>query len=171
VHILYGAASGLSSTNNQFWHQNIAGIGSVAQPFDHFGSDVKAGNFNGDAFVDLAIGVPGKRIEAQTDAGLVHILYGSATGLATTNNQLFHQNRGGIINVVESFDRFGSALSVGDFNDDTFNDLVISVPGEDSTATAAGAVHVLDGSSNGPSSTGDQVLQFKNTGNVTVTGN
>jgi hypothetical protein len=60
---------------------------------------------------------------------------------------------------------------VGDFNNDSFTDLVVGIPGDQTGATAAGAVHVLDGGGDGPSNIGDQVFRLTNAGTVTVTGN
>ena len=38
VNVLYGTASGLSASGNQFWHQNSAGILDAAEEDDRFGS-------------------------------------------------------------------------------------------------------------------------------------
>jgi len=37
VNLIYGTASGLSSTGNQFWHQNSAGVPDSAEENDSFG--------------------------------------------------------------------------------------------------------------------------------------
>jgi FG-GAP repeat len=37
VNVLYGTASGLSASGNQFWHQNSPGILDVAEEDDRFG--------------------------------------------------------------------------------------------------------------------------------------
>jgi hypothetical protein len=82
-------------------------------------------------------------------------------GLTTANNQLWSQNSTGILDSSESGDRFGAALAMGDFNHDGFADLVIGVPNEKlpnagGVTVSAGAVHVLYGTPNGLSATGDQ---------------
>jgi hypothetical protein len=68
------------------------------------------GDFNGDGFADLAIGVPGEDIGTLTNAGAVNILYGSAAGLTAAGNQLFSQATPGVEGVAEVDDRFGSGL-------------------------------------------------------------
>jgi len=60
VNIIYGSSQGLTSANNQllFHSSTTDGIES----YDHFGYAVAAGNFNGDSYCDLAVGVPGEEI-------------------------------------------------------------------------------------------------------------
>jgi hypothetical protein len=36
VNVLYGTATGLSATGNQFWHQNSAGVVDAAETDDRF---------------------------------------------------------------------------------------------------------------------------------------
>ena len=68
-------------------------------------------DFNGDGIDDLAIGVPGEDIGSIDDAGAVNVIYGSSgVGLASTDNQLWHQNTPGIAGTSEINDHFGRAL-------------------------------------------------------------
>jgi hypothetical protein len=100
-------------------------------------------DFNNDGFSDLAIGIPG-------GAGAVDVLYGSATGLTGSGSQQFTQDSPGMADNAEQGDRFGGALTTGDFNDDGLADLAIGVAGEDiETHSEAGAVHVLYGNASG----------------------
>jgi hypothetical protein len=99
-------------------------------------------DFNGDGAADLAIGAPGEN----SSSGVVHVLYGSGTGLAAAGSQLWSQNSPGIAGGAEPGDIFGFALAAGDFNGDTRADLAIGAPGENNFA---GVVHVLYGSSPG----------------------
>ena len=96
------------------------------------------------------------------DTGSVNIIYGSSNGLSSTaigvgdgqDDQQWHQNSAGIINSNEPGDNFGSSVSVGDFNNDGYDDLAIGVPGEDiGINDDAGSVNIIYGSSNGLSST------------------
>jgi hypothetical protein len=108
-------------------------------------------DFNGDGAADLAIGAPGEN----SSSGVVHVLYGSGTGLAAAGSQLWSQNSPGIADVAEPGDLFGFTLAAGDFNGDTRADLAIGAPGENSFA---GVVHVLYGSSpGGLTATGSQL--------------
>jgi hypothetical protein len=49
-------------------------------------------DFNGDGAADLAIGAPGEN----SSSGVVHVLYGSGTGLAAAGSQLWSQDSPGI---------------------------------------------------------------------------
>jgi hypothetical protein len=159
VHVMYGSdTQGLSFVGDQFWHQASPGVEGSAEYNDQFGSALAVGNFNGDEFDDLAIGIPFEDFEYTTNvnnAGSVIVIYGSPAGLnpmGSVPNQMWHQDRIGIVDSVEDYDWFGRALAVGDFDDDGLDDLAIGAPGEDSEAAGKddiGVVHVLYGTTDG----------------------
>jgi hypothetical protein len=134
-------------------------------PAEGSSSGVARGDFNGDGFADLAVGVPFEDIEGDENAGAVHVIYGSANGLTETGGttglpapQFWHQSTDGVDDVPDPFDQFGRALAAGNFNGDDFSDLAIGVPGEDIPGPfpTTGAVYVLFGSADGLSTAGDQ---------------
>jgi hypothetical protein len=85
LEVIYGSLYGLSATNRQFWQQGGAGVvADVAEPEDAFGNALAAGDFNNDGYDDLAIGVADEDVRDVVDAGAVHVLYGSPTGLSVT---------------------------------------------------------------------------------------
>lgn len=158
VHVLFGGPDGLSDAGGQLWHLNLPNTPSSAATSDLFGQAIAVGNFNGDNFVDLAIGVPNKRVSGIAGAGAVVVLFGSSAGLhapvAGLVAQMFTQNSHPNLGTASAGDRFGSALAAGAFNADGFSDLAIGVPEEDFTGAAdAGAVNVIYGSSTGLSTT------------------
>src|SRR5262249_39123758 len=64
-------------------------------------SGIAKGDFNGDGFGDLAIGVPFEDTGGAVDAGAVIVIYGSASGLTTTDltrpaSQFWSQNSPGV---------------------------------------------------------------------------
>ena len=147
VNVLLGSSGGLSGAGGQLFHQDVAGIGSAAEEFDSFGAALAVGNFNGDDFDDLAVGVPGESVGTVEGAGAINVLFGTAGGLTGAGSQLFHQDVAGIGSAAELFDFFGSALAAGDLDGDGIDDLAVGVPFESvGTVEGAGAVNVLYGS-------------------------
>ena len=147
VLILHGSRGGLTASGRQFWHQDVANIGGTLENGDFFGRALASGDLNGDGFGDLAIGVPFEDVGDIADAGMVNILYGSQSGLASAGNQVWHQDSEGVPGGSEPFDRFGWSLIIADFDGDRFDDLAIGTPYEDlGTVSDAGRVQVLYGS-------------------------
>jgi FG-GAP repeat/CARDB len=175
VHVLYGSTSGTTATGSQLWSQDGTAVKDIPDTNDHFGAALAAGDFDGDGFADLAIGVPGEDEGLDTDCGAVNVLYGSADGLRGFNDQFWAQGTRGVKGFREDLDAFGSALASGDFNGDGFDDLAIGVPLEDSFVydvlpnkrfVNGGCVNVVFGTSRGLDSVAligdelnDQVLQ------------
>jgi hypothetical protein len=156
VNVLYGSATGLNATSNQFWDETATGTASDATG-DLFGWAIATGDFNGDGYADLAIGVPGSQVGASPGAGFVSVLYGSPTGLVAAGSQVWHQDVTDIQDVAEAGDVFGYSVAIGDMNDDGFDDLVAGVPGEDVGAYVdAGAANVIYGSLAGLTASNNQ---------------
>ena len=150
---------GLTTNNNQYWHQDSPGLAGAADHGDQFGWVVASGDFNADGFMDLAIGVPADPVGAAVTAGVVHVLYGGAGGLATNGVQYWTQDDLPL-SVSEAGDQFGFSLAAGDFNGDGFDDLAIGVPYEDvGDIRGAGCVHVMNGSAQGLSAVGAKYVQ------------
>jgi hypothetical protein len=167
VNVIYGSSSRLTSSGNQVWSQNSAGVLDSVECHDEpeegepvcdsFGSSVAAGDFNGDGRDDLAVGTPDEDIGSVVDAGAVNVLYGSSSGLTAEGDDFWHQDVSGVESSAEARDRFGSVLAAGDFDRDGFADLAIGVPFEDvGDKQDIGAVSILFGSSSGLTASGDQ---------------
>ena len=61
VNIIYGSPAGLTTTSllpDQFLVQGFFNIEDVAERVDDFGATLSSGDYNGDGFDDLSIGVP-----------------------------------------------------------------------------------------------------------------
>ena len=158
VMVMYGGAEGLAAAGSQVWDQNT--LQDTRESDDRFGSALAAGDFDADGYADLAIGVPGEDFPDAasnclngvcTNAGVVNLIYGSATGLTAAGNTLWHQDRGvSWDGWVEWWDCFGSSLAAGDFDNDDADDLAVGVPcehtgGGDIPGRNHGAVNVYYG--------------------------
>jgi hypothetical protein len=143
------------------WTQNLL-AGAESDADDLFGYSLRTGDFAGDGRDDLAIGAPFENFSGSTNAGIVHVLRGSSSGLKASTAKIFHQDKPGIAGAAETGDTFARALGVGNFNGDIQgtrgrDDLAIGVPNEKVAGKArAGLVHVLFGSSSGVTATGSQ---------------
>lgn len=106
---------------------------------------------NGDGYAETVVGAPTEDIGSVRDAGLFHLLYGTATGPTTVGNLVISQSTKGVRGSSEAGDRFGDAITSGDFNADGFADIAVSASSEDLIGTYAdgGAVWVFYGSADG----------------------
>jgi hypothetical protein len=148
VLVYFGSSGGVTSAGAQTWHQSSPGVLDTCEGYDSFGSSLAAGDFDGDGFDDLAVGVINESVGVVSGAGAVSVLYGAAAGLTATGDQFWHQDVTGVLDTAEAYDGFGVALTAGHFDDGAYADLAIGVYGEDVGAIGeAGAVNVLYGSS------------------------
>ena len=152
VNVLYGDQGGLTANGAQIWNRKNTQIVGIPRANAALGTAVACGDFNADGFTDLAAGAPGD----ESGRGSVMVLFGSASGLTATSDQRWEQDTVGVLSAGEPGDRFGTALTSGDFNGDGFADLAIGAPGEGS---ARGGVNVLFGGAGGLSAGGDAFLQ------------
>jgi hypothetical protein len=158
VNILYGTSAGLSAAGSRLWHQDVAGIVDRAGAGDFFGDILAPGDFNGDGFTDLGIGVPDEDVGSQILAGAVAVLYGSPDGLNASGNQLWTRDSPDIRGRADIADQFGSSLAAGDLNGDGFDDLAAGTPWDGvSGKLYAGSVNVLYGSASGITAAGNQL--------------
>ena len=136
VNILYGTTNGLSRSGDSYFNQNSSGVLEFAQANDDFGAAVTLGDLNSDGYLDLIIGAPGETINGHTNAGVAHILYGTANGMSSTGNELLHVDQDAFTGNAETNGQFGTALGF------MGQELVISAPGTTiSGAAGAGAIH------------------------------
>ena len=170
VNVLYGTATGLSATGDQFWSQDSTNVDGSAEISDLFGWSLAAADYGNTTHLDLAIGAKWEDIGSVVDAGSVNVLYGTSTGLSATNDQLWSQDVANIEDSAETEEFFGSAVFGANFGGNVQADLVVGVPDEDLpiNTNGAGAVNVIYGTSTGLSATGDQ---FWNQGSPGVLNN
>ena len=173
VNVIYGSTDGLTDVGNQFLRQGGGDVPGTAETGDHFGWSLASGNFNGDGYSDLAVGVPDEDFNTLTNVGQVFVFHGSETGLTFAQAwdhrdlpaQLFGLENGWV--EPRSGDQFGYSLVWADFNGDETGDLAVGVPGAEigkpelfgvGLIADAGAVVTLFGDDDGLSAFGAQVI-------------
>jgi hypothetical protein len=150
VQVFPGTPAGLIDASADLTLRQGAGLPGEPERGDGFGQSLACGDFDGDGFQDLVIGVPKEDRAGAQNAGVVVVVPGSQSGLVADEAQSWSQGSGGVPGAPEPGDRFGAALASGDFNADGYADLAIGIPSEDiGAASNAGAVQVLYGSSSG----------------------
>lgn len=155
VQVLYGTIDGLTIADTQTWTQNSNLIDNEASQDDNFGAALTAGDYNGDGFTDLAIGIPNEMVGGDANTGAVAIIYGSENGLenpfspAHPDDFLTQDTLGFAHSPAEPNDRFGTTLTTGDFNGDEIDDLAVGTPNEENGPgfSNAGAVQIFLGNS------------------------
>jgi hypothetical protein len=147
IFVVPGSPAGLATSGAVELHQDSPEIDDAAEDGDRFGAALAAGDFDGDGFVDLAIGVPGEDFSR----GALHVLFGSDVGL--TASREIYRDESGIGGLAENQDRFADALAVGDFDGDGADDLAIGIPFEDfgagNSILDCGQANVLYGAATG----------------------
>ena len=147
AHAMFGGPSGLTPAGSVVLDDGV--LGAFVEEDDRFGSALAFGNFDGDATVDLVVGVPSEDFPVQgggsiDDAGQVVVAYGGS-GIPTLGLvQHFSENT--LQGNAEEDDAFGRAIAAGDFDGDGFDELAIGHPGDD---IAVGAATVVGGTDAG----------------------
>jgi hypothetical protein len=161
VNVIYGSSTGLQTTgnggpNDQYFTASTPGMpGPGAGKDDAFGSSDEPGDFNGDGYADLAIGIRGASCGTIGEAGAFIVLFGGPSGLSTAGSQYWNQNSPAVKDQCEKSDHLASSLTHGDFNNDGYDDLAGGADFEGfGSLTKVGGVNVLYGSASGLQATG-----------------
>ncbi len=150
------------------WHQGKRGVPGSNQKGDRFGDVLAVGDFDGDGYADLAVGVTGEDLGGAKNVGQVVVLRGSAAGLTAAGAQAWNQSSPGIASTRIANERFGDSLAAGDVTNDARDDLVIgtlhewdsSTPDDRATGNRGGALHLLPGSPTGLTASGSQYFNL-----------
>lgn len=150
VHVLYSNFLGVSSADDYFADFDPLTGNPDGEAGDEFGATLVAGDFNGDAVDDLAIGIPFEDAMIgpgfYTNCGAVLVLYGTPAGLSDTAAQKLYPS----IASDRTNIHFGVALAAGDFDGDGHDDLAVGSPDSDiSGHERAGSIAIYEGSAGG----------------------
>ncbi|MEV6038279.1 FG-GAP-like repeat-containing protein [Nonomuraea sp. NPDC052116] len=120
---------------------------------------VKAHDYNGDGYADLAIGAPGPWWEGNpsTVSGYVIVSYGGADGLTTNRQKLLQPEQAGQPTASTKGSSFGVSSASGDFDRDGYADLAVGATPESNLSPAA--VTIFFGSKEGLSSRSAVLLE------------
>jgi len=154
VSVIYGSMTGLNAVTvqSQIWHLDRPGVAGIGRAGDSYGDSITVGDFNGDGFDDVAVGIPGKDAGGDDRAGAASVIYGSNSGLnaVTVQSQIWHLDRPGVAGIGRAGEEYGDSITVGDFNNDGFEDMAVGIPEKDAGGDInAGAVSVIYGSMTG----------------------
>jgi hypothetical protein len=150
VYVLNRSGGGTWSVQEEI-RAGIGGYPGASQTGADMGNSLAAGDFDGDGFTDLAIGIRGQRVDGLENAGAVMVTYGTANGIAPSDARIFNRNNDGLGFDPAEDDYFGWSVAAGDFDDDGDDDLAIGVwrgiCSDDETRS--GAVVEMNGSGTG----------------------
>jgi len=106
-HVIYGTRNGLVARLSEWWDQDRGQTRSTPDTDDWFGAYMTAGDYNGDGWDDIAVTAPGETINGRTNAGAVIVMYGTPNGVRARGNQIWHQDRPGLLGRANRNDEFG----------------------------------------------------------------
>ncbi|SDS18244.1 integrin alpha [Actinopolymorpha singaporensis] len=161
VTVLRGGAAGITTSGAVSLNQDLASVPGAAEFQDSFGASVAIGRVDRDAYADLVIGATGENEGVDNGSGMVTLMRGAATGVASSGATAVTGQRAAAASgqAHTVFDYFGRTATVADTNGDGYGEVIVGVPTTNAgTTVGSGAVAVFAGRSTGLSATGIRVL-------------
>jgi len=149
VNIIYGSPAGLSDDGDQLLRQGVDGIADSFEESDQFGWSLAVGDFDNNGIHDLAIGAPGETFEGVgpggsdiASGGMVHVLYGSVSGLQTMNSSTLARGTT-LFGTPQEDELIGYALAAGDFIGLPGDELAVGAPFSDLPGAGSAGLVIL----------------------------
>ncbi len=130
VMLLYGSDLGLAAAMGQTAQLDMGVSGPDAPPIDgaHFGSTLTWGDFDGDCYDDLVVGVPDVKVEYHSSIGGAVVFPGGPEGPSAGRAVWLDPTDVYAPFVVSSGSGYGSSLAAADFDADGVDDLAVGAP-------------------------------------------
>jgi hypothetical protein len=136
-YVVPGASAGIAPAKSKWF----------AFADSHVGVHTTTGDFDGDGYDDLAVSSEsGFSPDSFSYRGTVRVLFGSSSGLTTQGMQVLTPGSG---EIPDGLDRFGEALTAGDFDNDGFDELAIGAPASMDAESSNPKIWVFTGSNDG----------------------
>ena len=151
-YVIYGRAGGFAATYKSSAINGADGFTiNGAAAFDLAGSSVAGGgDVNGDGYDDLLIGAQGVGSFPPTRPGLVHVVFGSASGFSSPLNlSTLNGTNGFTISGETPGDGAARVRFAGDVNGDGFDDVIIGAISNVAGGVRSGAAYVIFGKESG----------------------
>jgi hypothetical protein len=104
VQLVYGSSTGLTSTGTVALTQATPTAGY------NYGSSITTGDYNGDGFLDISVGIPHQAFGKLLNVGAVQTDYGSTTGIWRKNEQFWRFGLLGLQGTATAGSLFGSSV-------------------------------------------------------------
>lgn len=170
VSLFYGGRGGITGERDQLWTAASPGVPGARREFANFGSVLTAGDFDGDTRDELVVRDGGE------DTARVLVLRGTSSGLTALGPTPVFRHTSSGLPPTKGRHRFGERMAAGDLTGDGRDELAIKdmlalMPEEapcgdeiepDAEDIGAGVLFVLQGSVQGLSTAGSQVVGASN---------
>ena len=155
AYVIFGKATGFGTIDLSNLAASAGFVIQGAAAGDHAGFSVSAaGDFNGDGFDDILVGVPDADNNHEL-AGEAYVIFGKANGFGTINLGNLAASAGFAIYGDDTADHAGFSVSAaGDVNNDGYDDIIIGAPENDNIRDGvrtidAGESYVIYGRASG----------------------